>query len=165
MLKCIILLFCVSYSLSQLVTSKSFQASATFTKNGRSVPVTVFYNYTAQRLAHIFTVADGSETREVFEYDKGIQHSMCSDSPSSCQSTGWSLGQWIWFSNSSQTGITDSINGKAAVRFDLTQPNGWTSSIWFDSTANAQGINPILRAEMSKVDNFQVIPFSLFALL
>lgn len=145
----------IAYSYGQ-ITVKNFQAAATYTQNGRSIAVEVYYDYNAQKLAQVFTFSDGSSTREVYYYDKGIQFSVCSDLPNSCQSVAWNLGQWIWFVNSSQVGISDNVNGNSALRFDIVQPNGWGSSVWFSVDQNGQGFNQILRATMTKGSNSQV---------
>lgn len=153
-----VFLYYLSLSCGQ-TTVKSFQASASFTKNGRTNQISLYYDYNAQRLSQVFDFSDGTSTTEVHYYDRGIQFSMCSDSPNSCQSVAWNLGQWVWFANSSMTGTPETLNGKSAIRYDIQQPNLWNSSIWFEANQNAQGFNPILRARMSKLGSVQVLDF------
>lgn len=147
----LVLLLCITYSVSQ---QTSFQASGLLQRNGHRTEVTLNYDFNAKKFAQTLYFPDGTTTREVIYYDRGIQLSMCSDTPDSCQSIAWNVGQWVWFVNSSQIGISDNWNGNAALRYNIQQPNGWNSTLWF---SQINGIpNKILRATMSKGNNILV---------
>lgn len=146
----------ITFVTAQLNTPKSWQANAVLTRNGKSFSVVTSYDYDARRFSNLYSFFDGSTMRDLYYYDQKIRFQTCSDAPNSCQSNAWSLPQWVLFVSANSVGQTSVFNGILCQRFTISQGYGYSATVWFAQTPNADGFNNIVRATITKGNDTQV---------